>query len=169
MPRELENLRHQHKAIGELYLSGARVCDIATELGLKPNSVSRITQSPLFQDFIARRRREIELDTTREAQERDFSIRERLHDASGRAVNTLTGLLESENEGIQLRSSGVILAEAFKRESPADGDGAASVQISTVNVKVLQLALNEANEPLTLEAEFAEVPPAAVAVEAPAS
>ncbi len=148
MSRELKRLQQNHRLIADLYLQGLGPAAIALELDGEylPDSVSRVIQSPLMQDFISRRRREIELAADEQTKLAEQSLRERVVTAGGKAVGTLEGLLGSESEGIQLKSASELLSHAFQQDGGAESEGAA-VRVSTLNINLIHGALAEANSP----------------------
>ena len=64
MPYQLKKLLPRHYRILELCLDGKNYKDIAKEIGLTQRAISNITNSPIFQNELARRRKErdIKLD-----------------------------------------------------------------------------------------------------------
>ena len=58
MPYHLKKLLPRHYKVMELCLKGKNRKDVAKEVGLTPRAISNITGSPIFQDELARRRKE---------------------------------------------------------------------------------------------------------------
>ncbi len=58
MPFHLKKLLPRHYRILELCLDGKNRKDIAEEVGLTPRAVTNVTNSPVFQNEFARRRKE---------------------------------------------------------------------------------------------------------------
>ena len=145
MPRsEIQRLTSRHQKIAELYLAGAGRTEIAEELHMTPVSTTNITQSPLFQSFIARKRQEVTAIARERTCEALDSARNDLAHAAKGAIATLQSLTENtEPAGIRLKSASEILSHAFSQDEGSGGRK--GVEIGTINVQLLQAALQEAN------------------------
>jgi len=139
---ELQRLKAVHHRILDLQLQGLSAVAIARELGLSENGVGRIVRSPLFQDQLARRRR----DQDRLAAEAHAQVvagaKERLAGAAVTAAERLIGLLDSESENIRLKTASEILDRTVGADG-TDGTGA-KIVINELNVNALVTALAEA-------------------------
>jgi len=145
MPRsEIQRLTSRHQRIAELYLAGMGRSEIAAELAMTPVSITNITQSPLFQSFIARKRAELTAIARERTCEALDSARNDLAHAAKGAIATLESLTQdTEPAGIRLKSASEILSHAFGQDG--GNGGKKGVEIGTINVQLLQAALLEAN------------------------
>jgi len=149
MVRELQRLQTQHQKIAELFLAGVTVSDIARELGLRANSVSRICQSTLFQDHVARRRKSLQVVSDEESREAARQAKRKLARAGETAVETLEELMgEDQAPGVRLKSAAEVLKQAFQGGPGGGSKGEAPVVMTQVNVRLLQSALREADAPI---------------------
>jgi hypothetical protein len=155
MARELERLSNRHLEIIERYLAGDTPTLIATAMGLRANSVSRIIQSPLFQSIVAKRRRELQVRVEEATRASRSRVQEKLLAAGERAVQTLERLTESESESIQLKSSQEILKLAFGQGGADEGSGRPT-NIGVLNIKLLESALREVDSGPVIEGELVE-------------
>lgn len=136
---ELQRLTDVHKRMVELKLDGKRGTEIATILGIRRETVTRVLKAPLFQDTLARRRAEREnaLDATHA--DGVTAARDALNGAARRAVDKLVGLLDSDSEHTALTAAKVVLDKTLsdiKDDTPA-------VVFTQVNVNMLVDALRE--------------------------
>lgn len=156
----LQRLQAQHLQIAELFLGGQTVSAIAHEIGLLPNSVSRIIQAPMFQDYVARRRREQQVKVDDAIAVAQGEIRRDLVKAGTTAVKTLDTLMVTGSQGIQLKAASEVLKMAFELEGSGKALGPSAVPMSQVNIAILQSALKESVEPLgILDVEVEEGEP----------
>jgi hypothetical protein len=153
---DIEKLGLQHQKMLELALSGLRVCDIARELSLAENSVSRIMAAPTFQDALARRRREQQLRIDEALATNTALLKERTVLAGIKAVDCLENLLTKEAPAIQLDSAKAILAHAFRDDVAGPKGPAVAVQI---NVAGLQAALEASNAERARPADIVDIVP----------
>jgi transposase-like protein len=174
---DIQRLQSQHMAIVEMVLEGRTVADIARELDLHQNSVSRITQAPIFQDVVARRRRERQSAVDAAHSDGLARTREALVSASHRAVTTLAELLDGSSENTRLKAAEAVLDRAFGLGDSAAGAGGLPglSALTQINFVLMRTALREADglpgEPI-LEGEVCEgVPssPSAPAAPSPSS
>lgn len=142
--RDLQRLQTRHLRLADLYLQGMTVAAIAREMEMHENSVSRIVASAVFQDFVARRRREKqELTDTSEAEDL-AKARRGLASASVKAVDTLSTLMDNGPASVRLQSAMGVLEKAFKLgESKPSG---VNTIVGQLNVQVLLSALKESTE-----------------------
>ena len=138
---DLKRLQSRHKKIAELYLEGMKIVDIARELGMPPNSVSRIVNSPLFQDYVSKRREERQrrIDDVKAASV--VEARERLKNAAMSAVERLEQLMREGSESTQVKSAATILKHAFE-----EGEDEKVVVVKGANMALLISALKESEE-----------------------
>jgi len=142
LPTELQRLTDIHKKMVELRLNGMRGTDIATTLGIRRETVSRILKSPLFQDTLARRRAERDGAVDVSHAEGVVAARDALNGAARTAVDKLVGLLDSENERTALAAAKVVLDKTLTDA----GTDAPSVMFTQVNINTLALALQESRD-----------------------
>jgi len=144
MARELQRLQTRHQKIAELFLGGHTITDIAGELGMTVNSVSRIAQSPLFQSHVARRRRELLRIADQTASDDIAAAKRALAKASSSAVEALRGLMSTGSDAVKLKSATELLTRAFDLKG-VDAKKA-PVVMSQINIQVLLKALKESQE-----------------------
>jgi transposase-like protein len=145
MGHELERLQSRHLAIVEMVLEGRTVADIARALDMHPNGVSRITQAPIFQDVIARRRREQQAAVDASHASGLVKTKEALIDASHKAVSTLAELLDGSSENIKLRAAEAVLDRAFGLGDDKGLGGTNISALTQINFVLMRTALREAD------------------------
>lgn len=146
MARDLERLQALHLKIAELCIEGLRPVDIAEELGMPAKSISRITQSALFQDHLARRRREVLSSTDESFAESQARLRNRISLAGEEAIGTLSSLMDEEKpDAIQLKSATEVLRLAFGGQESPSSKGQAG-PTNQVNVQLLVTAMQESQK-----------------------
>ena len=139
LPTELQRLTDIHKRMVELRLDGMRGTDIATTLGVRRETVSRILKSPLFQDTLARRRAERDGAVDAVRAEGVSAARDALNGAARKAVDKLVGLLDSDSEHTALAAAKVVLDKTLTDA----GTDTPTVTFTQVNVNMLTTALRE--------------------------
>lgn len=109
MESKIESLNNRHYKILDLCLSGYTNKEIAEAVGMRQTQVSIVTRSPNFQHELALRRERIneQRDTNLASVQDDAT--NILKDQARSAAMKLTGLLDSENEGIVRQSANDIL------------------------------------------------------------
>lgn len=139
---ELQRLKGLHHQIMDLQLQGLTAVAIAQQLGLSENGVGRIVRSPLFQDALARRRREHDRALMDAHAQVVTSAKEKLAGAAVTAAERMIGLLDSDSENIRLKSA----AEILDRTVGTDGGpgSGAKIIINELNINALVTALAEA-------------------------
>ena len=151
LPTELQRLTDIHKKMVELRLDGMRGTEIATALGIRRETVSRILKSPLFQDTLARRR--TERDGAADSTHAVGAARDALNGAARKAVDRLVGLLDSDSEHTALAAAKVVLDKTLTDA----GTDAPSVMFTQVNINTLALALQESRNASAGLADVADV------------
>jgi len=141
---ELQRLLPRHFKVLELCLEGHSRKTIAQTVGLTEQAISLITNSPIFQDEIARRR-----DTRNKKDDEGRSVhlekaRGILEEASVSAAKTQVSLLSSDKEHIQLASAKDILDRTYKGQKIVGSD-MPSIVISEGSIQVLNVAIQEAS------------------------
>jgi len=139
-PTTLQRLLPRHFRILELCLEGFSKKDIAGAIGMTPQAISLITNSPLFQDELARRRAERNIEADDRSVGGVVESRRLLEEASAAAAQTAIDLLGSEDERVQLSSANSILDRVFNKE---EGAGPSGLTINVDQLKVLQIAIQE--------------------------
>jgi len=146
--KELKRLMPRHFEIMKLCLQGMTARDIATTMGMSVMGISLITNSPLFQDEIARRRENQDKNRAEIINQDALSI---LESASVDAARKQVELLTSKSEKIALASSNSILDRVLDDKSAQSGN---VVMLSEGALKVLQLTINEIKDSGHVEKEL---------------
>ena len=145
--RSIKRLRQRHRKMVELYLGGDHtVKDIADIMGVTPQTVSNVTNSPLFQDEVSRRRERIEKKSDDDIVNSVSDARAHLTQKSTEAAQTLGRLLTSENEALQVRAADSILDRVGLGRPREAATPAGNITIQTESLQVLQLALKESRD-----------------------
>ena len=137
---QIQRLQARHQAILELALSGVSKKEIAASIGMTPQAISLITNAPLFQDALSRRREE---RTKRSDEERGLDLSQAmdtLEEGSIKAADKVVGLIDSPDERIALKSAESVLDRVFHL---TDRDKTASVIVNTDQLQILQIAIQE--------------------------
>jgi len=138
---EPKRLNERHQRIKDLYLMGIGRKEIAGELGMSPQAVSMIINSPLFQHSIAGKREELE-DEKREIMGGELvRAREVLERASLRAAETHEELLDHEDPRVRQKSADSILDRVGI--SGRDQVGGVRIEIDSQVMEGLIRALKE--------------------------
>lgn len=141
--RELRRILPRHFQILELYLQGYRPIDIAQVVQMSPSAISIITNSPLFQDEVARRResREKLNDQMAVVEKADTELKAQqvLEKASVRAAQVHVDLLTNPNAKIAQASANAILDRVVDKKV----DRGTTIIIDKAAIELLQLVLVE--------------------------
>ena len=144
---QVQRLLSRHMKILELSLAGHSEKEIAQVLEMHPRSIKFVTTSPLFQDQLARRRREVEQVDTEEIQTKIMRAREKDASNAINAADVQGNLLDSQNEDIQYKTSKSILDRVFRDTSiPLSSRRDQPITINAESMQVLALAINESKE-----------------------
>ena len=143
MQHEIQRMAPRHFRILELCLQGHSKKVIAEALGMTPQAISLITNSPLFQDQLARRRGEVEKVSNEAVGSAVVDARNTLVENAQAAANKQVDLLNAENESVQLHAATAILDRVMEKK---DGDKVTSPMIQTEQLNVLVLALKESKD-----------------------
>jgi hypothetical protein len=150
--REIQRMLPRHFKIMELCASGYNPKDIAQATGVTKQTVGNITNSPLFQDELARfKETQRDIDTEKEIRAENDAM-EILRQNSTRAAERTVELMESENEKIALSSASEILDRVTKSES-----GRAQIILDSDAINVLFTALRETREAQERKVDAIEV------------
>jgi len=140
-PNEIQRLLPRHHAILELALAGHKARDIAQAVDMTPEGVGLIMRAPLFQDALARRRKEQSIRVDEAKAEDSQRARGVLEQAAVAAAETQVALLQAEKEDVKLRASNSILDRII---GPASAQAKGPVvMINAETVQLLQLAIAE--------------------------
>ena len=139
---DLQRLTDVHKRMVELKLDGKRGTEIATILGIRRETVTRVLKSPLFQDTLARRRAERENALDAAHTVGVTAARDALNGAAKTAVDRLVGLLSSESEHTALSAAKIVLDKTLSDSK----DDTPAVVFTQVNVNMLVDALRESRD-----------------------
>lgn len=142
---ELKRLLPRHYKILDLYQAGTKVKDIAQALGLSPNGVRLIIQSPQFQAELSKSRKTELVEMSDGTVSASVQARDILERASLKAAEVQTDLLEDESSKIKLAASNSILDRVFESKR-SEG-----ITISAETINLLQVALRESEVERVLE------------------
>lgn len=140
MPGNLKRLLPRHYMILELYLNGMATKAIADAVKVSTAMVNLTVNSPIFQDSLARRRREREHKADKVAVDHISAAHKAIEEAANDAVTVHTKLMNSGDERVALMSAKNILDKAFEGKSHGGG---AKVVIEAGTVNLLNVALEE--------------------------
>lgn len=148
MAHELKKLLPRHFRIMELLLDGLSFKDTAETVGMSPAAIQMIARSPLFQEELARRRRDTQqsLDQTRSQAQIDAQAV--LNDNARRAAETHAELLDDDDPSIRQRSAESILDRVFGK---GESKPSAVVQVNAETFQLLKIALDEEDKIIDLE------------------
>ena len=143
--KRLQRLLPRHHSMIAMTLAGHDNTTIAKTLGCTSRSVEIISQSPLFQAEVARRRKESkEVETL--GLDRNATLQKArmvLDGAAEKASQTLVQLLDSDDDAIRLRGADSLLDRVFGK-GPG-GNSAPVINISAERVVLLNIALKESD------------------------
>ena len=146
MPQhELQRLLPRHFQILELCLQGYSTKDIAQAVSLTPQAISLITNSPLFQDALARRRSERQAIGDEEAVQAEVEALDLLRKHSKDAAQVQVDLLEAPDGRVALVSANSILDRVLGK-APPEAQSSAPVMVLAENIQILQVALKESRD-----------------------
>ena len=135
-PNELQRLLPRHFKIMQLCLTGLNRKDIALALGMSPEGVGLIINSPLFQDELASKR--VKADA--EAQELEhIGALTILENSANAAAQKHVDLLNSESDRVAQISATAILDRVMEKKVIA----ARGVKLDAEVVNLLQITINE--------------------------
>jgi DNA-directed RNA polymerase len=150
--REIQRMLPRHFKIMELCASGYTPKDIAQATGVTKQTVGNITNSPLFQDELARfKDSQRDVDTEKEMRAESDAL-EILRQNSTRAALRTVELMESDNEKIALSSASEILDRVTK-----SGTARAQIILDSEAINTLFTALRETREAQNRKADAIEV------------
>ena len=144
MANELQKLSARHHKIVDLALAGHGRKTIAQALDITPQAVTMITQAPVFQEELARRRQESRRETDK-VEAVDLSLaKAALERGALNAAEKLTRLVDAEDDRVALTASTSVLDRVFQGGPGGAGEGGGGgIILNAENVQVLQIALRE--------------------------
>lgn len=144
MSNEIQRIMPHHFRIMELDLAGLGRKEIAAQVGMSEAGVGNILKSPIYQDEVARRRKDQFREETdaavQEVRQGTRTAMQKLEDAADKAADTQIGLLDSDDESIQHRTAKDILDRVY---GSGDQGGTTNITIDAENVQLIQQALSE--------------------------
>lgn len=142
-PYELQRLLPRHHKILEMCIDGFGAKEIAEVVGMTPQAISLITNAPLFQDALAKRREVVvkKIDQIRVSTVQ--TARERLESAAEDAANVHITALDDEDVRVQQASATAILNKVFDK---ADLKASGNVVLSADTINVLAVAIEESKK-----------------------
>ena len=109
MGYEIHRLLPRHFKVMDLLLLGEKQKDIARQLDLTPQAVCAIVHSPIFQEYLPKRRVEIAEKCHEEGSEDPRNPTMALHKVGMKAAEVQGELLDSEDERVRQRAAISIL------------------------------------------------------------
>lgn len=94
-------LTYRQRIVARLIAAGLKQCDAARMMGVLPAQVTRWKRKPAFAAFLA--------EMLEEAESKVEGVRKILLEGAPMAAVKIMDLLDSEDEGIQIRASGDLL------------------------------------------------------------
>ena len=150
-PYELKRLLPRHHEIVKRCLLGYTNIAIADELGMSNRSISLITNSPLFQQELSRRRKLVESEETKIVSGGLKQARQILDDNSALAAQTQVDLLCSDEERVKSSAAKDILDRTIG--SKVDGAQAVGVVIDAAALELVKETFNQVKRELTSNAQ----------------
>jgi hypothetical protein len=139
---DIKRVAPRHYRILEMCLGGATRKEIAAALGVSKSMISVVTESPLFQDELTRRRKELDRKFDDVKTVRAMNI---LEDASVEAAEKQVVLMREGSEKISLQSANAILDRVLGGREANPGGGR-TVNLTDASIQTLMLVVNEIKE-----------------------
>lgn len=134
-----EVLKQRHLAVMDLELAGHTPGEIAQRLQMTPQNVRYIRKTSLYQDRLARRRREVEQDTNDIVAASAAQTHAVLEKAAEEAAETLVDLMRgAASETIKFKSAKEIIDKTM-----GGGEIQRPISINIESIQVLQQAMKE--------------------------
>ena len=142
----IQRLLPRHFKILDMAASGVRDRgEIASALGVTPQTISNVLNAPIAQDELARRRRSMERSSDEASALVAMQARERLERASPEAAQVHVDLLTDDDPSVRQRSAEAILNRVLGK---AEAVGTQNITIIEVDqIQLLNLALAESDGP----------------------
>lgn len=150
-PYEVSRMLPRHHEIVKRCLLGMSNVAIANELGMSNRSISLITNSPLFQQELARRRKLVESEETKIISGGVKQARQILDDNSALAAQTQVDLMSSNEERVKSSAAKDILDRTIG--SKVDGGQAVGVVIDASALELVKETFNQVKRELTSNAQ----------------
>jgi predicted transcriptional regulator len=141
---DIQRLLPRHHKILDLHLSGLTTSQIATELGVTPQTVSNVTRSPVYQGELSRRRDDRNSESDDANARYLLETKRRMELAAGEALDVHINGLKSESETMKHRSAEAILSRVYDK-NPAQNSSTPSIAINTESVNLLIAAMGESS------------------------
>ena len=137
----LKKLLPRHHKILDLVLEGWSAREIADQLGMERGSVSMLGRTPLFQDELARRRKQREDTLDLAAHTERSAALDHLQEAALRAAEVQVNLLDVEDPRVQQKAVSEILNRCYgDRKAIQDaGSGGPHTQVILEGPAILNI------------------------------
>jgi N-acetyl-gamma-glutamylphosphate reductase len=140
---DLTRLLPRHFKILDLALAGLAVKDIAQEVGVEPQTVSNVINSPIFQGELARRRQGLNAEVNSQLGSSISEARNLIEQKAKDAVGVHVELMQdSFDPAVRQRSASQILDLAFGKDAKA----IAGVKIDNCQINLLLQAVEESRD-----------------------
>lgn len=128
-------------------LEGKSQVEMAQTFGISPLAVCGIVNSPLFQDEVARRRKEKQKVDNEQNGLAVLRSREKLDQASELAADTLAELTRSaKSETVKMQSAKSILDLVYGKDEKRQQNSGQTIVMNIENLQFLQQVLDEDRE-----------------------
>lgn len=138
---EIQRLLPRHFRIMELYLEGWSNNDIAHKMEMTPQAISQITNSPIFQNEVSRKRELREKAHNDGLSSSVRKAREIIEGSAAEAAQTQCDLLTDPDPSVRQKSAVSILDRVFGKDK--DQGSGTVINIQQADFQVLQQALCE--------------------------
>lgn len=138
----IQRLQGHHLRMVELRLSGLKNVEIAKVMKMSPENVSLVLSSPLFQDELAKRREQRNRIKDEIAGVQENDANRILADAESTAAQTMSDLLQSQDEKMKFSAAKDIL----DRRGLGKGTQVPVTHITIDRLNLLVQAQNEAEQ-----------------------
>lgn len=146
MPQnEIQRMLPRHYQVLELTLAGNGPKEVAQALGMTPQAISLITNSPIFQSEISRRRTDVEKETTTQLALTPTRAKQMMDDLACVAVQVHSDILTTSggDPRVKQKSADSILDRVF-----GSGEKTQRQQVVVLEagaIQLLHVALEETN------------------------
>lgn len=144
---KLKRMLQRHFVMIDLLLQGLSHKDIALRLGCTPQCVSMVHKSPVVQEELARRRKEIDSLSNKSIGVSITEAKQVLEEAALKAARTHVNLLASQDEAVAQRSASAIL-DRTGITSKDKNDTSRAIVIEAETVNLLNIAADESLSPV---------------------
>lgn len=140
---EIQRLRAIHYKMVDLVLAGLSTKEIAEECERTPQSISLVTNSPLFQDEVARRRKVQNVKHDEASSNVISRVKQILENNAEAAANVHVDLMTNSSDPRIKQSSANSILDRVYPAKVDEGSKTPVVQINVQQLQLLQLALAE--------------------------